>query len=239
MYKIYSSVKPIKIAIDRVHNSHPHEHRTGTVTSGLLNHYFPKEKYIITPEQIQISNKRPDFTVERLEGDKLVPHLFVEIKSLINSNFSDILDQLSETISQTVDSMGIENNLAVFVIAIKGTKIAFYEYHSYVTLLDEFFVPNYNGFIPIGFNIPFKEFSDINSEYIANNPKSDLAEYGKHIFKVNVPNIIEKLLELKVESTSKIDHPHIWDLLNKEHENYVHELFMHTANKTAGNDIKD
>jgi hypothetical protein len=236
---MYTILKPLKLAMHRVHAGNTNEHRTGTVASGLLNNYYPKDKYITTPEQIQLSNKRPDFTVERVEGDELIPHLFVEVKSLINSNFNDILDQLSETILETVASMGIENNLAIFVIAMKGTKIAFYEYHSYVCLLDEFAIPNYKGFIPLGFNIPYKEFNEINYEYIAKNPNSGIAEYGKHIFKVNVPSIREKLLELKVESTSKLDHPHIWDLLNKEHENYVHELFMHTVNKTAGKDIKD
>lgn len=235
----YMSIGPIKAALDRVHTSHPHEHRTGTVTSGLLNNYFPNEKYIITPEQIQLSNKRPDFTVERLEGDKLVPHLFVEIKSSINSNFCDILDQLSDAILQTVDSLGIENNLSIFAIALKGTKIAFYEYHSYVCLLAEHDIPNYKGFIPLGYIIPTPEYSDINSDFFNKNPKEFFIEYLRHITKVDVPHLKEKLLELKVESTPKINHPHIWDLLNKDHEDHVHNLFMHTANKVAGKDIKD
>jgi|SRR5277367_3547408 len=209
MPKVYSLIKPIKIAMDRVHEGNTNEHRTGTVASGLLNNYFPKEKYITTPEQTQLSNKRPDFTVERVEDDKLIPHLFVEVKSLINSNFNDILDQLSGTILETVDYMGIENNLAVFVIAMKGTKIAFYEYHSYVCLLEEYDLPNYKGFIPLGLNMTYQQFCEINSEYIADNPNSAIAEFGRHIFKVNVPSIKEKLIELKVESTSKLDHPHI------------------------------
>ena len=177
--------------------------------------------------------KRPDFSVERLEdGDKLVPHLFVEIKSLINSNFNDIMDQLFDTILETVDSMGVDNKFAVFVVAMKGAKIAFFEFHSYASLLDDYNIPNYKGFIPLGHIISAPEFFDVNEN-------TSLIDYLKHINKVDVPHDKQKLLDLGVESTSKIEHPHIWNLLNKEHENYVHNLFRHMAENKAGNDIKD
>lgn len=48
-----------------------------------------------------------------------------------------------------------------------------------------------------------------------------------------------KLLELGVESTSNIPFPHIWDLLNENHENHVHELFTKMVESKAGLDIKD
>lgn len=57
----YLSIEPLKAALMRVNQS-TQEHRTGTVASGLLNNYYPKESYIITPEQIQeISNKKTGF----------------------------------------------------------------------------------------------------------------------------------------------------------------------------------
>jgi hypothetical protein len=78
----------------------------------------------MTPEQIQpVSRKRPDFSIEILENDKFIPHLFVEIKSLVNSNFNDIMDQLYSTVLETVD-LG-DTDFSVFVIAMKGTNIAF------------------------------------------------------------------------------------------------------------------
>lgn len=229
----YLSVKPIKVSLYRIYAGNTHEHRTGTPASGLINHYFDKNKFITTPEQIQPSMKRPDFSVERLEnGDKLVPHLFVEIKSLINSNFNNILDQLFDTVLETVDSMGFDNKFAVFVIAMKGTKIAFFEFHSYANLLNEYNIPNYKGFIPLGYIIPGFEFFDINEN-------ASLIDYLKHISKVDVSHDKQKLLDLGVESTSKIKHPHIWDLLNEKHEHYVHNLFRYMAENKAGNDIKD
>jgi hypothetical protein len=49
----------------------------------------------------------------------------------------------------------------------------------------------------------------------------------------------EKLTNLGVESTTKISFPHIWNLLNKDHESHVHDLFMFIASNNPGLDIKD
>lgn len=45
------------------------------------------------------------------------------------------------------------------------------------------------------------------------------------------------LNRLGVQSTNRIAQPHIWDLLNKDRDNYIDELFMHIANNKAGKDI--
>ena len=47
------------------------------------------------------------------------------------------------------------------------------------------------------------------------------------------------LTNIGVQSTDKIPFPHIWDLLNKDHENHVHDLFIHMANNLPGLDIKN
>lgn len=149
----YLSVKTIRMSLERIYGHNKQEHVTGTSVSSLLQNYFPLEKYVITPEQIQIiSNKRPDFTVERSEDNKFLPHLFVEIKSLVNYNFNNIMDQLLDTIINTVDCTG--QNFAVYVIAMKEAKIAFFVFHSYGSLLDEYGILNYNGFVPLAYNIP-------------------------------------------------------------------------------------
>lgn len=61
----YLSVKTINTALHRIYEGDiTHEHRTGTAASGLIQNYFPIERYITTPEQIQEgSNKRPDFSI--------------------------------------------------------------------------------------------------------------------------------------------------------------------------------
>ena len=79
--------------------------------------------------------------------NELTQVLFVEVKSLVNSNFNDILDQLYDSILNVVDVQG--GSFSTFVIAMKGTKIAIYHFGSYVSLLDELGLPNYRGFTPV------------------------------------------------------------------------------------------
>lgn len=216
----YLSVPTITAALHRIYKGGvTHEHRTGTATSGLLQHYFPLKKYIITPEQIQDSNKRPDFTVERLnnKGD-LVSHVFVEIKSLVNSNFDDIMDQLYDTVLENLDN--IPSN-STFVIAMKAGKIAFFTFNAYISELDDYGIEHYKGFRPLNLDQCVFDFFEKNPDV----PESDYWEFGNQTV-VTAPQDVGTLLRLGVESTSKIKHPHIWTLLNKEHENYVHDLFV-------------
>ncbi len=54
----YLSVRTITKALHRIYGDNTQEHVTGTPASGLLQNYFPINKFITTPEQIQdISNK--------------------------------------------------------------------------------------------------------------------------------------------------------------------------------------
>ncbi len=227
----YISINTINRALHRVHEANTQEHITGTPASGLLQHYFPLNKYKTTPEQIQaMSRRRPDFSVERLENDeKFIPHLFVERKSLVNSNFNDIMDQLYGTVLETLD-IG-DSDFSVFIIAMKGTKIAFFEFHSFVSLLDEYGINNYKGFVPLTYRMEGESFFGINNDWGVTN----LIKYPRYRSELDIP--IDVLNRLGVQSTTKIPHPHIWDLLNKDHENYIHELFRHMANNKAGKDI--
>lgn len=144
----YLSVPTITAALHRIYEGGvTHEHRTGTATSGLLQHYFPLNKFITTPEQIQDSKLKPDFSVERLDDKgNLVPHLFVEIKSLVNSNFNNIMDQLSDAVLENLDDL---SSNSTFVIAMKAGKIAFFMFHAYVSELDAHGISHYKGFIPL------------------------------------------------------------------------------------------
>ena len=226
----YLSVATIDKALHRVHEENSQEHRTGTPALGLLRHYFPQERFAITPEQIQVSNKRPDLAVERLTDDgKFVPHLFVELKGLVNKNFNDILDQLSETILETVD-LG-NTDFCVFVMAMKGTQIALLEYHSYASLLDEYNILNYKGFVPMTYNMPGDSFFEINHERGIGN----LIEFL--YYKLDFSPSKSDLDTLGLKSSSKLPYPHILDLLNKDHENYVHALFKKMATCKPGKDI--
>jgi len=228
----YLSVKTIEVALNRiVMGDNTFEHRTGTAANSLVTHYFPLSKFTCTPEQIQdLSNKKPDLTIERLCGENLVPHCFIELKSVIRSNFGDILDQLYDTILNTVDIQG--GSFSVFVIAMKGTEIAFFQFYSYISLLDDYGIVHYKGFIPLNQLIHFQNF-DINDHH-------DIMDYLKYMRKyMDMPTNANKLSNIGVKSTSNIPFPHIWNLLNKDHENHVHELFMNMANNIPGTDIED
>lgn len=39
-------------------------------------------------------------------------------------------------------------------------------------------------------------------------------------------------------SIAQLDHPHIWDLLNKNHENHINNMFMYIVSSDPGKDIK-
>lgn len=149
----YFNITTITRALHRIYEGNTNEHRTSSATSGLLHNYFPIDKFLITPEQTQIvSMRRPDYTIENLENGDFTFHLSVVVKSLINSNFSLIMDQLHDTILHAVDYTG--GTFSVFVIAMKGSKIAFFQFCSYASLLDEYGITNNKGFIALNYRIP-------------------------------------------------------------------------------------
>ena len=124
----YLSIKTINVALKRIHEGdNTMEHRTSTAANSLISKYFSIENFTSSSKQIKdIPRKSLDFSIERLQGESLVPHALVEIKSLVNSDsyFNSIMDQLYDTILNRVDNNGIY--LSVFVIAMKASKIAFF-----------------------------------------------------------------------------------------------------------------
>lgn len=205
-----------------VNGSGTMEHRTSTATCGLLQNYYPLNRnFIFTPEQSQETVfggfKKPDYCVEKWENNTFVNVLFVEVKSLENSSFNAILDQLYDTILNIVDVEG--GTFSVFVIAMKGTKIAIYNFSSYVSLLDEYNILNYKGFTPVNYMLTYHQWLDIYS-----NPSG----YSDYVRNFNIPN--SSILEQQgVESTDNIPYPHIFNLLEtNNHAGYIHELFNKT-----------
>lgn len=235
IHQSYWHSKGIRKSLSRIHDEDCKlEHRTSTAADGLLHHYFTNDKFLITPEQRQeLSWKKPDYTVERLDNnDNCHYHAYVEVKSISSSaSFTDGLDQLSDAITNTVDFEG--GLFSVFAIIMKGSKLAIYTYYSFASLLDEYNILNYKGFVPLNYTIPFEQFVNINSG------KVSMTDYFKYISTSKAPGNSEILRLLHVESTNKLDYPHIWDANNESHSQYVHDLFMRIRDTIPGEDIKD
>lgn len=127
------------------------------------------DKFVVTPEQIKgFTNKRPYLAIEKYLSDKnyFIAYCFIEVKSIINSHFSNIIDQLHDTLFVGIDDYGdITGNYSVYMIAMKETKIPFYTYHYFTSLLDECDILNYKGFTPFNYQIPKAQYLDINSKF--------------------------------------------------------------------------
>lgn len=87
--------------------------------------------------------------------------------------------------------MGLDGDYAVCVIAMKGAKIAFFEFHSYTNHLDQYGIPNYRGFIPLGQIIPAQNYFSLNEH-------NSLIHYLQHINKVEIVHQPERLKALGV-----------------------------------------
>ena len=143
-----------------------------------------------------------------LEDDSnFVPHAFAELKrSVSDFGFDRILDQLEHAILETVD-MG-QGTFCVFAIVMKGTKIGLLEYYSCVSLLDDYDILNYKGFVPMTYRMSEESFLSINDGL--QDPDMRYIEY-KEAFNTER----HRLEKLGVKHSRKLRYPYIFDLLNK------------------------
>ena len=230
----YFSIERINRAVRAVREgSLTQEHVTSRVASELSRHYFGK--FTIVPEQIQMgTRKRPDFVIEKFFENQsvnywFIPHAFIEVKSLVGKNISDIVEQLHDTVLVAMDDWGYNTgHYSAFMIGIKGTKIAFYTYHNLGSLLDDYGWFNYKGFIPLNFKIPEPLFLKINESH----PLKE-ALYQRYLRDLNFYTNHHTLAQKGVTGITNIPFPHIFDLQNNSHKEDIHNMFVYIANNTA------
>ena len=208
------------------------EHVTRRATGGIIHHYFPFNNFAITPKQTQNqSRKKLDFSVEIIKKDDFFPHAFIEVKSLVNSNFNQMIDQLYDTVLRTVDFHG--GNFSVFVLATKGTRMDFFHFYSFISMLYHHGIKHYKGFFPLNQLLDTKSYMEINDDYSISCMLNYISKYN------NITTSKVKLSNLKVERADEIPYMRIWDLLNAEHRDYVHNLFTHMTNNIIKLYIKE
>lgn len=129
------------------------EYEVGRVILTILRKYFTiEDNWAITPE-FRVPEKRPDFCLEKFTPDeniKFRPKIFVEFKSIIGDNIEKATDQVTEALPVTLDELGGEFDC--FLIVVRGSRLAFYEYHNDRNNLAEDSLKHYHGAIP--FNHP-------------------------------------------------------------------------------------
>jgi hypothetical protein len=229
----YFNITALDYTIKRIREGGiTHEHRTGTPAFGLIANYFPRQEFAVTGEQIQeFTRKRPDYSIERFIFDKakLVPHCFVELKSIVNSSIPKIVDQLFDTLFVALGDYGdLTGNYSVFMIAMKGTKIAFYMYHSFAPLLDDYSIINYKGFMPLNYLIPEHDFI----AFCQNSRLSPLADniYQRYQKGTELFETDSRILqELGAIGTDRLAHPHVLDLLDLRHREHIHNMFKYVS----------
>lgn len=92
----------------------------------MLNNVFARDPWAITPERMNDDEKsKPDFVIEKLEGNKLTLYIICEIKKRGSQ------DHLYKALDQAVRDIQVmvEGTKEVYIIIKRGLDIGFFEYN--------------------------------------------------------------------------------------------------------------
>ena len=110
--------------------AYTYEYMVASWGCSMICKVFRDDPWIITPERKDAnSNKRPDLTIERWQEPHLRLHAVVEFKKLNGAQMEKLLEQVRETIIETV---GEGTTSEVFVIVQRGFSRGFFEFLPYL-----------------------------------------------------------------------------------------------------------
>jgi hypothetical protein len=155
-------------------------------------------------------------------NDNLVYHAIAEMKSYDGPSFTKIIDQMYDSIMPYAEATG--GNFSVYVIAIKGVTIGFFQFFSCIPILDALNIAHYKGFIPLNKLMLIHDYMSVHNI-------SNIVDGFQHLREC--PADMNNLRYRDVKMPDKMDFPCIFNLLNEEHENYVHDLFVHMTNNKS------
>lgn len=147
----YSSSRPVQAALHRIKNPPTgirYEHHVSTWAGTMLKKVFHSDDYTMSSEVIDPHEKsKPDFLIEKLTGqDKLVRHLYVELKKVGGDHFEKALDQATKHIRETIEEES-DTVKECFVVVQRGLDIGFFEYHARQEDLEG--IPNFRGCVSL------------------------------------------------------------------------------------------
>lgn len=149
----YTSSRPVQAALHRIKNPPTgirYEHHVSTWAATMLKKVFHSDDYTMSSQVIDPhENSKPDFLIEKLtDQNKLVRHLYVELKKIGGDHFEKALDQATKHIRATIEEES-ETVKECFVIVQRGLDIGFFEYHARPEDLVDEHIPNFRGCVSL------------------------------------------------------------------------------------------
>ena len=125
----YTTSRPVRAAVDRIKTPPggvKYEHHVSTWAGTMLKKVLHSDDYTLSSEVIDPNEKsKPDFLIEKLDlYDKLVRHLYVELKKVGGDHFEKALHQATKHIQNTIEQ-GSEQIKECFVVVQRGLDIGF------------------------------------------------------------------------------------------------------------------
>lgn len=228
----YSSEHILMVAEERISNSRltddkVYEYNVGSWMCTMISRHFGKD-FLITPEMFNIqTNRKPDFTIEKLdqESANLTKfHAACEIKKHHGEHLEKALDQLVKAIRLICDETGITE---IFLIVQRGLEIGFFEFSPLLFEdLDEQKIDHFRGCVPLTF---------YNDNIISDNGVTDRLikemtenlQGVKHLLYRNTKKSNDPEIEELLQDADSLQTPCIFNL--EKHKYEIDLMFHHIA----------